>query len=221
MQKEIRLLRANEIDVRVGQVTKDKTSGQVKGVTLLLYKDARVDMDMLDEVFGTENWQRKHDEKKGVMYCGVSVNFGTTEAPCWVEKWDAGTESNTEAQKGEASDSFKRACVNFGIGRELYTAPFIYMQGDVRFHKYRVTHIAYNDNREIMMLEIVDLTQNTIAFQYGYIEANKVFAITRYLKGNEKALQYAIKQAGVDKLEAITKETLVQMFDFFKSKGKI
>lgn len=116
---KIRDVRAEEIDIRIGQV------GQNAGwVSLLLYKDARCDMAILDEAVGAENWQREHYECKGNLFCRVGIK--TPEG--WVWKSDCGTESNTEAQKGEASDSFKRACVNWGIGRELYTSPAIFIR---------------------------------------------------------------------------------------------
>ena len=112
--KEFRLLKPSEIDVRIG-TAKDLE----KGMSLLLYKNARVDMDLLDETVGKENWQREHKELKNNIYCGVAI--WDKEKSQWITKWDVGTESNTEAVKGESSDSFKRACVNWGIGRELYT----------------------------------------------------------------------------------------------------
>ena len=113
---QFRLLKPDEIDCRIGQVTK-------KGITLLLYKNARCDMNILDETVGADRWQRKHYDVKGNLYCSVGIKTGNE----WVWKDDCGTESNTEKEKGEASDSFKRACVNWGIGRELYTAPFIFV----------------------------------------------------------------------------------------------
>lgn len=113
---KFRDLTEKEIECRIGMV-KDK------GLSLLLYKDARVDMNLLDEVVGSANWQREHYEVKGNLYCRVGIKLDGE----WVWKSDCGTESNAEAQKGEASDSFKRACVNWGIGRELYTAPFIWV----------------------------------------------------------------------------------------------
>lgn len=116
--KEIRPLTADEVEVRVGTVGE-------KGVTMLLYKNARTDMQILDEVYGAENWQRDHKEVKGNLYCGIGVWDDTKE--CWVWKWDCGTESNTEKEKGEASDSFKRAGTNWGIGRELYNSPLIWL----------------------------------------------------------------------------------------------
>lgn len=121
-----RPLRADEIECRIGSVG-------AKGFTILLYKDARCDMNILDETVGEFNWQRDHKEIKGTIYCGVGIFHGSIEqvgqgVNPWVWKWDAGAESYTEKEKGEASDSFKRACVNWGIGRELYTAPLIFIR---------------------------------------------------------------------------------------------
>jgi len=120
MEKKFRTLRANEIDVRVAKIKE-------KGLSLLLYKDARVDMNILDETVGSENWQRRHYECKGNLFCSVGIRNDKNE---WIWKDDAGAESYAEKEKGEASDSFKRACVNWGIGRELYTAPFIWVPAD-------------------------------------------------------------------------------------------
>lgn len=114
-----RPLRADEIECRIGSVG-------AKGFTMLLYKDARCDMNILDETFTPFGWQREHKEIKGTVYCGVAIY--NKDADRWVWKWDAGAESYTEKEKGEASDSFKRACVNWGIGRELYTAPLIFIR---------------------------------------------------------------------------------------------
>jgi hypothetical protein len=115
---KFRKLQAHEIDVRIGQVI---STEKWQGVSLLLYKNARVDMDILDEVVGAENWQRKHEVINGNLYCHVGIY--SKDKNEWVWKSDCGTESNTEKEKGEASDAFKRTCVNWGIGRELYTAP--------------------------------------------------------------------------------------------------
>lgn len=115
--KMFRDLRADEVELRVGRSEKQ----EMKWITLLLYKDARCDQTILDETVGPLNWQRHHSRENA--NCTVAIyNRETGE---WIEKEDTGTESNTEAQKGLASDSFKRACVNWGIGRELYTAPEI------------------------------------------------------------------------------------------------
>lgn len=121
---KFRALTANDIEVRV-------QSAKASGVCLLLYKNARVDMNILDETVEPENWQREHYECKGNLFCRVGIK--TTDG--WVYKSDCGVESTAEAKKGEASDSFKRACFNWGIGRELYTSPFIFIKSsDCKIH---------------------------------------------------------------------------------------
>ena len=115
--KQVRALKAEEIEVRVHSIN-DFGSGKTK-CQLLLYKDARVDMNILDETYGPMNWQRDHKEVKGVLYGGVGI--WCDDKKQWVWKWDAGTESFAEASKGESSDSFKRSNVNWGPGRELYS----------------------------------------------------------------------------------------------------
>lgn len=118
---QFRKLRADEIEARIATVTD-------KGCQILLYKNARCDMNILDETVGPFNWQRDHKELKGNMYAGISI-FDENKG-IWVTKWDCGAESNTEAEKGEASDSFKRAGFNWGIGRELYTSPFVWFKSE-------------------------------------------------------------------------------------------
>lgn len=113
----MRALRPDEIEVRIGSISKN-------GVSFLLYKNARVDMAILDETYGEFGWQDRYEERKGVMYCSIGVKSPDGE---WVWKEDCGTESFTEAQKGEASDAFKRAGFRWGIGRELYTSPRIFL----------------------------------------------------------------------------------------------
>ena len=158
---EFRALTDNDVELRVGKITD-------KGASYLLYKDARVDMSILDEVCGTFGWQREHREMKGVMYCGVSIKSPDGE---WITKWDAGAESYTEKEKGEASDSFKRACFNWGIGRELYTAPFIWitLTDDEKEKKgsgcFSVSNMQVVDGK-IVALEIVDKKGN-VRFTMG------------------------------------------------------
>ena len=120
---EIRLLGKEDIDVRVAQTL---AGGNKVRVSLLLYKDARVDMKILDELFTPMGWKRTHKLIGDRLYCQVEV--WDAEKKEWICKEDVGVESNTEAEKGQASDSFKRACVNWGIGRELYTAPRIIVE---------------------------------------------------------------------------------------------
>lgn len=123
---KFRDLRADEIECRVQQV-KDK------GLVLLLYKDARVDMNILDETVGSANWQNKFYEHKGILFCSLGINTNYTvpgSTDRWVWKDDAGVESNTEAEKGNASDARKRAGFAWGIGRELYSTPFIWIPSE-------------------------------------------------------------------------------------------
>ena len=157
-KNNIRLLRADEIECRVGMISE-------KGLSLLLYKDARVDMKIMDEVYGPFNWQRKHEMIGGNLYCTVSI--WDKEKQQWISKMDVGTKSNTEQEKGEASDSFKRACFSHGIGRELYTAPFIWIGAEkvsikrkndryTTYDKFKISSISYNENREITGISIIN-----------------------------------------------------------------
>ena len=149
-----RLLKANEIEARVATVSE-------KGCTLLLYKDARCDMNILDETVGAMNWTRSHTRDNA--NCIVSIWDENKKQ--WISKEDTGTESFTEKEKGLASDSFKRACFNWGIGRELYTAPFIWISADkvnlsqkngkyTTYDKFVVEAIRYDEKRQISALSI-------------------------------------------------------------------
>ena len=167
---KFRDLTPDDIEVRIQSVKE-------KGLVLLLYKNARVDMNILDETVGPESWQREHYECKGNLFCKVGIYCDTKEgvkAPGWIWKSDCGTESNTEAQKGEASDSFKRACFNWGIGRELYTSPFLWVDADncnikestdrngkkifTCYDKFEVTKIVIED-KKITALAVWNTTQ--------------------------------------------------------------
>ena len=165
--KQFRALTAGDIECRVSTVSD-------KGCSLLLYKDARCDMKILDETVGPENWKRSHELINGNLFCNVSIwDEGKKE---WVTKQDVGTESYTEKEKGQASDAFKRACFNWGIGRELYTAPFIWIKsGNVTltqkngksttYDKFRVTQIIVI-NGEIKALAIKNDSQDKMVFSY-------------------------------------------------------
>jgi hypothetical protein len=172
---EFRDLTAEDIEVRVQSV-------KANGCVLLLYKNARVDMNILDETVGAENWQREHYECKGNLFCRVGIrtvlkdNEAVSE---WVYKSDCGTESNTEKEKGEASDSFKRACFNWGIGRELYTSPFIWISNtkcDIRdgkcYDRFSVEKIVIQD-KKIKALSIKNDTLGARVFIYNELSANK------------------------------------------------
>ena len=164
---QFRKLRADEIDVRVSTVSE-------KGCSLLLYKDARVDMNILDETVGPELWQRKHEVINGNLFCNVGILCGEV----WVWKQDVGVESYTEKEKGQASDAFKRACVNWGIGRQLYTAPFIWVNADMvdlkdkngkktTYDRFAVKNIGYTDG-EITILSIINRSKRgMVVFSMG------------------------------------------------------
>lgn len=171
---KFRPLRAEDVEVRVGTCSE-------KGCSLLLYKDARVDARLLDETIGAENWQCDYwsiDEK---LFCKVGIRF---EDGVWVWKSDTGTPSNMESQKGEASDAFKRACFKWGIGRELYTAPFIWVPADkcnLRkgkngrmqcYDDFRVTEMEV-DEGQIVKLSVANMSRKGAVVYGGKQEAQK------------------------------------------------
>lgn len=157
-QNMIRLLRVDEIECRVSMINGN-------GLSLLLFKDARVDQKILDETFSPFGWRRSHQSIDGNLYCTVEV--WDSEKEQWIAKQDVGAMSHSEKEKGQASDSFKRACFNWGIGRELYTAPFIWVpaakadiqkKGDRYITKdsFSVQSISYSAQKEIASLVIVN-----------------------------------------------------------------
>ena len=173
---KFRNLEASEIEVRAAMVKEN-------GVQLLLYKDARCDMRILDETVGPENWQKSFYEHKGTLFCRVGIfckvgaRVNPTDNVCeWVWKADAGEPSNMSAQKGEASDAFKRACTNWGIGRELYTSPFIWVPADkckiqprgnkfACFDRFSVAKVQI-ENGEITGIRIQNDTNGKVAFSW-------------------------------------------------------
>lgn len=139
IERTPRLLNADEIECRIGTI-------KGNGCTLLLYKDARVDMKILDETYGVGNWQRTHEVINGNLFCNIEL--WNDKINQWVKKQDVGTESYTEKEKGEASDSFKRAGFNVGIGRELYTSPFIWIQPRQDMKPYNTEDIKGEEANE-------------------------------------------------------------------------
>lgn len=171
---EIRTLRADEIEVKVKQVGE-------KGAVALLYKTARTDMAVLDEAFGQNNWTNDYKEIKGNLYCGIGIRMADTGEYVW--RWDCGIESRADDEgnekKGEASDAFKRAGTRWGIGRELYTSPFIFLSVSTvaagkdtkgrpryaladKFASFSVKKIGYDENRRISELVIEDEKGNIV-----------------------------------------------------------
>lgn len=159
-----RLLKPEEIDVRVAQVKQN-------GIALLLYKDARVDQTILDATVGAMNWKKSYDIIDGQLFCTISI--WDDEKKQWVSKQDVGVESNTEAEKGRASDAQKRAAFAWGIGRELYSAPFIWIpleganiKGNKCYDKFRVKDIRYDGSRNISALIIENVTLGKSVYMY-------------------------------------------------------
>ena len=189
MIKEIPLLELKDVELRVQSVSQNDYGAYAQ---LLLYKNARADMRVMDDVFGIANWKREHIEINGNLFCIVSV--WDEDKKQWVSKQDVGTESNTEAAKGQASDAFKRACVNWGIGRELYSAPNIRIKlnekeishgpnGKPRtFAKFHVGEMVYDKERGCYTTFTVLDDMNNIRY-----DLNKS-------KSDNSAMQPSIKQ---------------------------
>lgn len=218
MERKFRYLNADEIDVRVATVVEGR------GVSLLLYKDARADMNILDETVGAMNWQRSHTRDNA--NCIVSIwddNKGQ-----WISKEDTGTESYTEKEKGLASDSFKRACTNWGIGRELYTSPFIWIAADkiewkekngkkIPKSTFSVKHIAYNmASGGIMELEIIT-DRGVSVFKYdpcGTSNADEV-SVETY-----KELNSEIARTGVSLKQLLANYKIKQLSDITEKQAQ-
>lgn len=183
--KEIRTLKPSEIEIRVQQVNDKGT-----GCSLLLYKNARADMEILDETFGASGWQRRHEVINNNLFCTISI--WDEDKKEWIDKQDVGTEGNFEKEKSQATDSFKRAAVNVGIGRELYSAPSIWIklrQNEVEevpsqyrsnpnSPKYRLNYnvkffvdsIKYGGDKKITSLVIVDQNgECRYSYQFGNV----------------------------------------------------
>ena len=216
MELKFRKLNADEIDVRVATVKEN-------GVSLLLYKDARVDQNLLDETVGQFNWQRDHKELKGVIYCGIGIY--NEKSNQWVWKWDAGSESFADKEKGEASDSFKRAGFNWGIGRELYTSPFIWVNkenvniiskgnGFTTYDTFRVKEITYDLSGNIKDLTIVNKKSNKVVFgskkeEIEYATAEQIAELKTLVADLDAVAQYLKK----DNINQLTKVEIQNIID--------
>ena len=225
---EFRKLKASEIDCRVAQLG-------ASWLTLLLYKDARVDMNILDETVGCLNWKKSYSRENA----NCTVSIWDDEKQQWISKEDTGTESFSEAEKGLASDSFKRACFNWGIGRELYTAPSIFiltrkdmipkgkeseiykndkdkLETKTRFY---VEYIDYDENSEIRNLVIRDhknnirFTQLTKEFEQSLLKLDKAFNDL-----DEKVKEETYKQFQIDDGNKLTFEQKKKVIEEHKKK---
>lgn len=202
-KQKIRLLLADEIECRTASVSE-------KGLSILLYKDARVDQRILDETFGAFHWRRSHQCINGSIYCTVEIK--DEESGQWIAKQDVGAAGNYEKEKSQASDSFKRACFNWGIGRELYSAPFIWIPSSkVRIIKkedkyycnehFRVTSISYNMLREITELKIAD-SSGKVIYAWECEQMQKKSQDTDLSEKQKDCLKAELKRTGVE-MEAV------------------
>ena len=206
-----RYLTADEIECRVATVSE-------KGCSLLLYKDARCDMNILDETFGPMNWRRSHTRDNA--NCIVSI--WDDEKQQWIDKEDTGTESFTEKEKGLASDSFKRACTNWGLGRELYTAPFIWIPAKdaniqqkngkwTTYEKFSVTKMDIVDGK-IVALNIASDKTGKIVYSFGY---------TRNVANEEDGVQE--QKPNIEALKSLLDKNGIRMetvFELYKIKSE-
>ena len=218
IDKKPRLLKAEEIECRVGTING-------KGCSLLLYKDARVDMKILDETYGVGNWQRTHEVINDNLFCTIEI--WNDRINQWVKKQDVGTESYTEKEKGEASDSFKRAGFNVGIGRELYTSPFIWIMPKSDMKPYNTKDLNGNEANEFYLYKTGAYTTKTVfkVKTIGYDEENKInkLIIVDH-KGNTRFMlipdeeQKAILEAmtKLDRLLLETETDRKKFYDYYK-----
>lgn len=178
-----RLLKAEEIECRIGTI-------KGNGCTLLLYKDARVDMKVLDETYGVGNWQRTHEVINGNLFC--TIELWNDKINQWIKKQDVGTESYSEKEKGEASDSFKRAGFNVGIGRELYTSPFIWIMPRTDMKPYNTKDVSGNEANEFYEYkEKTYITKTTFEVtEIGYDEERVINKLT--IKDNKGNVRFQL-----------------------------
>lgn len=194
-------LYADEIECRVAQISLNSDKKSAKGLSLLLYKDARVDQNILDETVTPMGWQRDHKELKGNIYCGISI--WDDKKQVWITKWDCGKESNTEAEKGEASDSFKRAGFNWGIGRELYTAPFIWINAsDTDIKQTPNGKFQCNDNFHVKSITIKD--KKIVDLEIAKKNGDVVFSMNKQTKARKQEPKEEPKQE--NRLEPVFRE---------------
>lgn len=210
MDNKIRLLTKDDIEVKVKQIT-------AKGALGLLYKTARVDRAILDDTFGAMNWQCRFEVINENLYCEIGVY--NPDIHEWVWKSDCGVESETEAEKGEASDAFKRAGFKWGIGVELYNSPFIWLNVPTtqvddgkggkkwalsdRFQRFEIKSISVSEARDITELVIVDAKTKDVVFSFGSSEKAKPIE-----PETSNAQAPAQQNAPVVDIEHLRKETL-------------
>lgn len=224
---KFRALQADEIDCRVSQFT--EKNGECNGAVLLLYMDARACMQILDETVTPERWQREHYECKGNLFCRVGIKCDDS----WIWKSDCGVESYAEKEKGESSDSFKRACFNW-FGRELYTAPFIWIphkEGflkatrDDRTGKFRsydrfiVDNIEITENgifKSIVALTIRNEKSGLIVYDWRNTDKEELVGANYIAALRELLNQKGVKESAILKRYKIADIADMTMTDFIQ-----
>lgn len=220
---EFRTLKAEEIKARIDQVGVYDEKTHDGYCTLLLYIDARTAMDILDETCGM-GWQTKHYEVKGNLYCALGIKCENE----WIWRDDCGTESYAEAEKGESSDSFKRSCVCWGLGRELYTAPNMRISCQVETNKkgklvpvlsaFRVAEINI-ENKVIKSVTINAYDKNAKAwkeFFFGDIKKEEKPTTHKMTLEEAKDVTYTGKDGKQHKMGELNKSNLMLMLEYTK-----
>lgn len=216
---QLRTLRANEIEVRPAHKVGDK-------ITHLLYIDSRATTKYLDEWVGWNNWQTEFYPVNNQIVGKLGIWDDVKQM--WIWKSDVGSESNVEKDKGLISDTYKRLLVRFGI-TELYSAPDILLPDDGYGNKgYKVSEIAYNDNREIIHLVLVNRfnkevyrwSQEQNAYQScGLYQTEQHYTNTDSSQMNKLQARFQGESSAEDRLkefcDSIKDSTNVQMVNSF------
>lgn len=218
---EKRMLKPKEINCRIQQISE-------KGLSLLLYVTSRAGQNILDEMYGPTGWKREHVEIAGNLYCTISVWDDKTSQ--WVSKQDVGKESYTEKEKGQASDSFKRACVNWGIGRELYSAPYIWIdakQASIKerngkystYDKFIVKNVTYNSVGEIDSLEIINQKMETVYKKWPAkkIDTVKIKLINEELKRTGVSMKKILDMCSINELTEMLEDDFATVYSKLKA----
>lgn len=205
---------ADQIECRVGQTSE-------KGFSLLLYKTARVDADILDQVVGQFNWQKRYYEVRGLVICSIGIYFADRKE--WVWKDDTGSAGSIEEEKSICSDAQKRSAFCWGIGRELYSSPFIWVSKDTGFtqrDRFDVKEIAYDQNGKISKLLIVETKTGGVAYSYGCKEkvAQTSQKAPKIANGGITAEQ---KKQIADYLATLPQERLDKVVNFLKKQFNV
>ena len=214
--KEFRNLDADEIECRPQQIAKDGT-----WASLLLYTNARMCMNLLDEKYGIMGWQRTYCSICDQLFCTIEI--WDNEHSRWIKKQDIGTESNIDAEKGRVSDAFKRACVSVGIGRELYSAPQIFItlnEDEITSNRnsvklkakvhYSVKSIEYNDKNEIKSLIIIDKNGTE---RYSYTNGKSQHLQVKKITQKDDEYEIALEEAIVSVKSSNNVEELKRLWD--------